>query len=90
MGFLYDPKSDNLKEFNTETIHISRLQSGYWSDKLLEIIKQHVRETNSELARRLENDWLLEIENFWHVVPLEILQTLEQPINNGNIKGKIA
>ena len=90
MGFLYDPEGNNFKEFNTETLHVSRLQSGYWSDKLLEIVKQHAHETNSELARRLENDWLLEIDKFWHVVPLEVLQTLEVPIKIGSIEGKIA
>jgi glutamate synthase (NADPH/NADH) len=51
MAFLYDPEEASLKDFNTETLHITRLQSGHWSDKLLEIIKQHARETNSELAR---------------------------------------
>ena len=33
---------------------------------------------------------LLEIENFWHVVPTEILKTLEPPLDSENIVGKIA
>ena len=90
MAFLYDPEGDSLKDFNIETLHISRLQSGFWSNSLLEILKQHARETNSAIAKRLVNDWLLEIENFWHVVPTEILSTLEPPLESENIVGKIA
>ena len=90
MAFLYDPKASSLKDFNLETLHISRLQSGHWSDKLLELIKQHARETNSELAKRLVNDWSMEISNFWHVIPLEILKTLENPVNSEMVVGKIA
>ena len=90
MAFLYDPEGDSLKDFNIETLHISRLQAGFWSNSLLEILKLHVRETNSAIAKRLVNDWLLEIENFWHVVPTEILKTLEPPLDSENIVGKIA
>ena len=57
---------------------------------MLEILKQHARETNSAIAKRLVNDWLLEIENFWHVVPIEILKTLEPSLDSENIVGKIA
>jgi glutamate synthase (NADPH/NADH) large chain len=90
MAFLYDPEEESLKDFNTETLHITRLQSGHWSDKLLEMIQQHARETNSALAKRLVNDWSMEIRNFWHVVPHEILNTLDNPVSSETIIGKIA
>ena len=90
MQSLYDPEGESLKDFNIETLHISRLQSGFWSNSLLEILKQHARETNSAIAKRLVNDWLLEIQNFWHVVPTEILKMLEPPLDSENIVGKIA
>ena len=90
MAFLYDPEEESLKDFNTETLHITRLQSGHWSDKLLEMIKQHARETNSALAKRLVNDWSMEIRNFWHVVPHEILNTLDNPVRSETVIGKIA
>ena len=90
MAFLYDPEEESLKDFNTETLHITRLQSGHWSDKLLEMIQQHVRETNSALAKRLVNDWSMEIRNFWHVVPHEILNTLDNPVRSETVIGKIA
>ena len=61
-----------------------------WSDKLLEMIQQHVRETNSALAKRLVNDWSMEIRNFWHVVPHEILNTLDNPVSSETVIGKIA
>ena len=90
MAFLYDPEEESLKDFNTQTLHITRLQSGHWSDKLLEMIKQHARETNSALAKRLVNDWSMEIRNFWHVVPHEILNTLDNPVSSETVIGKIA
>jgi glutamate synthase (NADPH/NADH) large chain len=90
MAFLYDPEEESLKDFNTETLNITRLQSGHWSDKLLEMIQQHARETNSALAKRLVNDWSMEIRNFWHVVPHEILNTLDNPVSSETVIGKIA
>jgi glutamate synthase (NADPH/NADH) large chain len=54
------------------------------------MIQQHVRETNSALAKRLVNDWSMEIRNFWHVVPHEILNTLDNPVSSETVIGKIA
>ncbi|MBT5798736.1 MAG: glutamate synthase large subunit, partial [Alphaproteobacteria bacterium] len=90
MAFLYDPSANSLKDFNAETLHITRLQSGFWSDELLDLIKQHARETNSALAKHLVNDWVRELGNFWQVVPFEILHTLEHPVSSDAVNDKIA
>ncbi|MDC0394338.1 glutamate synthase large subunit [Alphaproteobacteria bacterium] len=90
MAFLYDPSANSLKDFNTETLHITRLQSGFWSDELLDLIKQHARETNSALAKHLVNDWVRELGNFWQVVPFEILHTIEHPVSSDAVNDKIA
>ena len=81
---------DMLKSFLKPADIVLLAVPGYMGYKLLEIIKQHARETNSELAKRLINDWSMEIRKFWQVVPLEILSTLKNPVSSETVVGKIA
>ena len=80
MAFIYDPEGAFPARANPETLHISRLSDGHWNDHLKNLVQQHFAETNSALAGRLLNHWERESGHFWHVVPLEILQTLAHPV----------
>ncbi len=80
MAFIYDRQGGFLNRANPETLHISPLSSGHWSDHLYQRISLHARETDSALAKRLLNDWAIESQHFWHVVPLEVLGQLEHPV----------
>ncbi len=79
MAFVYDPDNLFLSQANPETLHISRLSPGHWTDHLFERVRLHAKETDSALARRLLNDWSIESRHFWHVVPTEVLGMLAHP-----------
>ena len=46
------------------------------------MIQEHVAETQSRFAQRLVNDWALERDRFWQVVPREMLSRLPQPLSD--------
>jgi glutamate synthase (NADPH/NADH) large chain len=47
------------------------------------LIEEHRRETQSRFAERLLADWRLEMPRFWQVVPKEMLNRLDQPLDAG-------
>ena len=47
---------------------------------LVDVVEEHVRETQSRFAMSLLNDWHLERDGFWQVVPKEMLDRLEHPV----------
>ena len=58
---------------------------------LIILISINKANANTEkLYERLVNDWSMEIRNFWHVVPHEILNTLDNPVRSETVIGKIA
>ena len=58
---------------------------------LIILISINKANANTEkLYERLVNDWSMEIRNFWHVVPHEILNTLDNPVSSETVIGKIA
>ena len=90
MAFIYDRDNNFLPKANPETLHISKLSSGYWKDYLEERIGLHASETDSALAKRLLNNWEVESEYFWHVVPTEVLGLLPQPVSENEVAAQSA
>ena len=46
------------------------------------MVEEHVAETKSPLGARLLNDWNREVEQFWQVVPKEMLSRLPVPLSD--------
>ncbi|WP_149536873.1 glutamate synthase large subunit [Siccirubricoccus phaeus] len=80
MAFLYDADETFEKRLNPETLLWSRLASTYWEGVLKALVQRHADETGSRLAARLLNDWQVERDRFWHVVPKEYAKYLPQPM----------
>ncbi|MGB2250641.1 MAG: glutamate synthase large subunit, partial [Candidatus Puniceispirillaceae bacterium] len=85
MAFIYDKDGEFLSQVNPETLHISKLSTGYWKEYLEGRVALHASETDSALAKRLLNNWEVESSNFWHVVPTEVLGLLPQPVADNEI-----
>ena len=83
MAFIYDPEDRFKLRINPESLIYQRLETPYWEDSLMRLIKDHVRETQSKFAERLLVDWEQEKQNFWQVVPKEMVERLPQPLNLG-------
>jgi len=57
-----------------------RVQVMYWEQVLLDLINEHVQETGSPHAKEILAHWHREKNNFWQVVPKEMLTRLEQSV----------
>ena len=91
IAYVYDASPENnaeegaeeesgfLARYNKVHVEIFRLK-GYWKDRCLELLATHAKETESEHAQRLLEDWEKVYARFWQVVPKETLGRLSHPI----------
>ena len=66
------------------------MKEGHCKKQLHEIVTRHARETESAIAKRLLNNWISEVNNFWHIVPTEILSVLSHPIAEAELSSQTA
>ena len=82
MAFIYD-KNKNSKNFiNSESVIYQKIKTFYWEVVLVNLIKKHIKFTNSRLARNILSNWKNEINNFLQITPYEILDKLDHPITD--------
>jgi len=65
---------------NPASITWQKPETKFWKDKLKSLIQDHLKETESVIAKEILNDFEKEINNFKQVCPLEMLDKLENPI----------
>jgi glutamate synthase (NADPH/NADH) large chain len=82
MAFVYDETGKFPSYVNGDSVVWQRIDSNFWEARLQALISEHVAETQSRFARRLLNDWTLERDRFWQVVPKEMLTRLDQPLSD--------
>ena len=82
MAFNYDRNSTFEVRLNRETVLWQRVTARYWQAELQALIERHVRETNSDFAAHLLNDWDRVLPHFWQVVPREYVQYLPAPMQD--------
>lgn len=80
MAFVWDADATFERRLNPETLLWGRLESAHWEGVLRETIARHARETGSRLAARLLNDWAVERNAFWHIVPKDYAKLLSRPM----------
>ena len=80
MAFVYD-KENNFENFvNPSSIIWQLVETDYWKDFLKINLKNFVKETNSNFARNILNDYGKELRYFKQVCPIEMLDKLDNPI----------
>ena len=82
MGFVYDPENIFQNKANPESIVWQKLETDYWIENLKNLIKRHYKETNSEVSKKIIENFKDEIKNFHQVCPKEMLDKLKNPITN--------
>jgi glutamate synthase (NADPH/NADH) large chain len=82
MSFIYDPNSDFEKKVNPETVIWQTPETDYWINFLKELIKEHFLETNSNLSKKIIENFDKEISKFIQVCPKEMIDKLENPISS--------
>ena len=80
MAFIYDPENTFENFVNPASVTWQKPETKYWKEKLKSLIQEHLKETESVIAKEILNDFENEINNFKQVCPLEMLDKLENPI----------
>ena len=85
IAFVYNPNNEFEKKANPESIVWQRPETEYWKDYLKNLIQEHFNETNSNLSKKIIENFDKEILNFIQVCPKEMLDKLENPISLNQI-----
>ncbi|MDA7720983.1 glutamate synthase large subunit [Alphaproteobacteria bacterium] len=80
MAFIYDEAGSFESRVNRESLQLFRIAHPHWENKLRDLVAEHARETESALAARILNHWDQALQNFWQVVPTEIIPVLDVPL----------
>ena len=80
MAFIYDKTQQFDKKVNPESVVWQNVETDYWKKFLKNLLNEHCEETDSQLSKRLIENFDTEIKNFIQVCPKEMLDKLENPI----------
>ena len=93
IAFIYDVKNILHNFINDESVIFQKVEVTYWQTVLLNLLKKHLKLTNSSLAKYIIQNWKIEKKKFLQVTPLEILDKLEHPVliqNKEELEKKLA
>lgn len=82
MAFVYDPEGKFPERANGESLTWHRLASAHWESVLKDLVSRHAEATDSKWSSGLLDDWDRTLGAFWQVVPREMLERLEAPIDD--------
>lgn len=82
MAFVYDPEGKFPERANGESLTWHRLASAHWEGVLKDLVAAHAAATDSKWSNGLLDDWDRTLGAFWQVVPREMLERLEAPIDD--------
>jgi glutamate synthase (NADPH/NADH) large chain len=90
MAFVYDADEDFEIRVNPDSVVWQRIEPGHWEDQCRALVRRHVEETHSRWADQILRNWDVEKQNFWQVVPKEMLNRLEYPVSAAGDNAKTA
>ncbi len=82
MAFVYDPEGKFPERANGESLTWHRLASAHWGGVLKDLVAAHAEATDSKWSNGLLDEWDRTLAAFWQVVPREMLERLEAPIDD--------
>tara|TARA_B100000029_G_scaffold358836_1_gene351678 strand:+ start:10967 stop:15475 length:4509 start_codon:yes stop_codon:yes gene_type:complete len=85
MAFIYDKEKDFEKKVNTDSVVYQKIETDFWKNFLLNLIKNHYKETSSRVASYILDNFDNELDNFYQVCPKEMLDKLKNPISKKNL-----
>ncbi len=81
MAFIYDFNKKFENKVNSESVVWQDIETKYWTNHLKKLISEHFKETNSNLSKKIIENFDNEIYNFVQVCPKEMLNKLKNPIS---------
>ncbi|MEM9146253.1 MAG: glutamate synthase large subunit [Pseudomonadota bacterium] len=82
MAFVRDPEGVFEHRMNPESLTVTRLESRFWEELLLGLIREHAAQTASPLAAEILRNWEDHRGLFWHVCPTEMIPRLTYPLSD--------
>ena len=82
MAYIYDESGEFEYAANPDSIVWQRFGSAHYEQACKALIERHAQETGSEFATKLLNEWELERGKFWQIIPKEMLERLEHPLED--------
>jgi len=90
ISFVYDIKN-NFEDFvNPTSIIWQHVETNYWKDFLKSNLEDFLKETNSNIAKKILDNYKEEILNFKQICPIEMLDKLDNPITLKNTIKKVS
>lgn len=90
MAYVWDPENLLPIRINDEMVIYQRLEVDHYIAELRALIEEHVRETGSELGRRILHEFDEELPRFWQIVPKELLDKLAVPVRREAAATRVA
>ncbi len=81
MAFIYDISDDFEKKVNPASIIWQKVETDFWKKFLKENLNEFFQKTESKIAKKILDNFEIEIKNFKQVCPIEMLDKLENPIS---------
>ncbi len=76
IAYVWDPRKTLNVYINHEMVDVEYLVNEDDINEVHRLIKNHMEHTNSKRAEYILNNWLMEKENFWKVIPGEYKKAL--------------
>ena len=80
MAFVYDEKNTFENYANPSSIIWQEIETDYWKSFLKEQLNSFLKETNSKIAKKILENFEVELRNFKQICPIEMLDKLDNPI----------
>ena len=80
MAFVYDEKNTFENYANPSSIIWQEIETDYWKSFLKEQLNSFLKETNSKIAKKILENFEVELKNFKQICPIEMLDKLDNPI----------
>ena len=81
MAFIYDKNQQFEKKVNPDSVIWQNVETDYWKQFLKNLINEHLKETGSDLSKKIIENFDKELINFIQVCPKEMLNKIKNPIS---------
>ena len=82
MAYIYDPNETAIELLNMDSLVTCRVGVSFWEEQLYGLIQMHYKETSSQQAEELLQDWDTEKSKFLQICPKEMLDKLSHPLSS--------
>jgi len=81
MAFIYDQDKEFENYVNSSSVIWQIPETDYWKKYLKDLISEHLKETKSEIAKKIIANFKEEIKYFKQVCPKEMINKLSNPLS---------